>query len=46
MSRIFVLILITLDVCAAIAYACQKDPVRCVYWLCAGLLSGTTLLMK
>jgi hypothetical protein len=41
MSRVFVLLLIVLEICAAAAYGISRDPVRAVYWL-----SATTLVMK
>jgi hypothetical protein len=46
MGKIFVFILITLDVCASVFYFIQKDPARGIYWFTAGVLSATTLVMK
>jgi hypothetical protein len=46
MGKIFVLILIALDLVASIFYFIQKDVARGIYWFTAGVLSATTLVMK
>jgi len=42
-THLFPTILIILDVCAAIAYAFNKDGVRVAYWLGAGLLTWCSI---
>jgi len=31
----------TINLCAAVAYACKGDFARVVYWVCAGMLTAT-----
>lgn len=42
----FVYILMTLDVAASISYLIHGDIPRTIYWLCAALLTATTLYMR
>ena len=41
---IFPLLLIALDLCAALVYGCYKDYVSCGYWTCAAGISAFALL--
>lgn len=39
MEKIFPTILIALDLCAAVAYACDGDIRRMIYWVAAATLT-------
>lgn len=39
MEKIFPVVLIALDVCAAVVYACLGDVRHAVYWLSAAVLT-------
>lgn len=41
MTKLFPLILITLDVAAAVVYCCNGDIKRTIYWLTAATLTAT-----
>jgi len=41
MEKIFPIVLIVLDVCAAGVYACIGDVRHAVYWLSAAVLTAT-----
>lgn len=40
MTKIFPTILIVLDVCAAVPYACNGDVRHMIYWLAAATLTA------
>lgn len=40
MTKLFPTILIILDVCAAIPYACKCDVKHAIYWLAAATLTA------
>jgi len=40
MTKVFPTILIALDVCAAIAYACKGDIRHTIYWIAAATLTA------
>ena len=46
MARYLVMFLITIDVVIAIAYAISGNFAKGLYWVSAGLISFSTLLMK
>jgi hypothetical protein len=39
--RLFPSLLILLDVCAGVVYACHGDVRRTIYWLAAAVLTAT-----
>lgn len=41
MTKIFPIILMALDLCAAVAYACNCDWKRTIYWIAAAMLTAT-----
>ena len=43
--RLFPVVLIVLDVAAAAVYGARGDWARVLYWLAAGLITFSTLLM-
>jgi hypothetical protein len=43
--KVFPVILVILDVCAAVAYGVSGEPWRCVYWLAAALISTSAIMM-
>ncbi len=40
-EKVFPFVLMALDVCAAVGYACQGDVRRMVYWIAAAVLTAT-----
>ena len=40
-DKVFPTLLIILDVCAAIVYACAGDCRRAIYWMAAATLTAT-----
>jgi hypothetical protein len=46
LSSIFPLLLMTLDLLASLIYLISKDYARALYWLAAGLITFSTLLIK
>ncbi len=46
LTRLFPIILMILDICASIVYFTSGDKPRGIYWLSAGLLTYSTLIIK
>jgi len=44
MTKLFPIVLIVLDLCAAIVYLCNGDIRRMVYWCAAAVLTLTVTL--
>lgn len=40
MEKIFPTVLIVLDLCAAVVYACDGDSRRMIYWIAAATLTA------
>lgn len=41
MTKVFPMVLMTLDMAAAVVYLCHGDVKRCIYWVAAATLTAT-----